>query len=39
MKKNEALLLSAFTGFLLVKDFHEVHEFIQKTLEIPVFTH
>lgn len=39
MKKNEALLLSAFTGFLLVKDFHEVHEYIEEILERPVFTH
>ncbi len=39
MKKNEALLLSAFTGFLLVKYFHEVHEYIEEILGRQVFTH
>lgn len=39
MKKSEAILISAYTGFMLVKDFSEVHEFIEKTLDRPVFTH
>ena len=39
MKKHEAVLLSAYTGFLLTKSFADVHAFIEKTLERPVFTH
>lgn len=39
MNKQEAILLSAYTGFLLVPDFSLVHEFIEKTLGRPVWSH
>ena len=39
MTKQEGLILSAYTGYLLVKNFGDVQEFIEKTLERPVFTH
>jgi hypothetical protein len=39
MTKQEGLIVSAYTGFLLVQNFGDVHEFIEKTLERPVFTH
>lgn len=39
MTKQEAVILSAYTGYLLVPDFSDVHEFIEKILERPVWTH
>jgi hypothetical protein len=39
MTKREGLILSAYTGYLLVQNFGDVHEFIEETLERPVFTH
>lgn len=39
MKKSEAILISAYTGFLLTKDFADVHAFCEKTLGRPIFTH
>ena len=39
MKKSEAVLLSAYTGYMLTKDFSAVHAFIEKTLDRPVFVH
>ena len=31
--------MSAYTGFLLVPDFSLVHEFVEKTLGRPVWSH
>ena len=39
MTRDEALLLSAYTGYLLVPDFSDVHEFYEKTLGRPIYTH
>lgn len=39
MTKEEAILLSAYTGFLLVPDFSEVHKFCEDTLDRPIWTH
>ena len=38
MTKREALIISAYTGYLLC-DMDELHKFIEKTLGRPVFTH
>ena len=39
MKKQEAILVSAFTGFLLTKDFSDVLEFCEGLLGRPIWTH
>lgn len=39
MTKEEAILLSAYTGFLLVPDFSDVHKFCEDTLGHPIWTH
>lgn len=39
MRKKEAVLVSAYTGFLLTKDFSDVHAFCERLLERPIFTH
>lgn len=39
MKKQEAILVSAFTGFLLTKDFSAVHKFCEDLLGRPIWTH
>ena len=39
MTWEEAILLSAYTGFLLVPDFSEVHKFCEDTLGRPIWTH
>lgn len=39
MTKQEGLILSAYTGYLLVKNFGDVQEFIERALDRPVFTH
>lgn len=39
MTKEEGVILSAYTGYLLVDDFGAVHEFIEKLLGRPVWTH
>ena len=39
MKKQEAILVSAFTGFLLTKDFSDVHKFCEDLLGRPIWTH
>ena len=38
MKKQEAILVSAFTGFLLTKDFADVHKFCEDLLGRPIWT-
>ena len=39
MTLEEAILLSAYTGFLLVQDFSDVHKFCEDTLGRPIWTH
>lgn len=39
MTKKESLIISAYTGFMLCKNFSDMQEFIEETLERPVFTH
>lgn len=39
MTKEEAISLSAYTGFLLVPDFSDVHKFCEDTLGRPILTH
>lgn len=39
MTHDEAVLVSAYTGYLLTKDFSDVHEFCEKVLGRPIFTH
>lgn len=39
MTKYEGIVLSAYTGFVLTKDFSDVHKFCEKLLDRPVFTH
>ena len=39
MKKQEAVLVSAYTGTLLTNDFADVHKFCEELLERPIFTH
>ena len=38
MTKYEAIVVSAYTGFLMC-DFGDVHEYIEKKLGRPVWTH
>lgn len=39
MTREEAILLSAYTGFLLAPDFSEVHKFCEDTLGRPIWAH
>ena len=39
MTREEAILLSAYTGFLLVQDFSAVHKFCEDTLGRSIWTH
>lgn len=39
MTREEAILVSAYTGFLLVPDFSDVHKFCEDTIGRPIFTH
>lgn len=39
MTKKESLIISAYTGFMVCKNFSDMYEFIEETLERPVFTH
>lgn len=39
MTKEEAILLSSYTGVLLVPDFSDVHKFCEDTLGRPIWTH
>lgn len=38
MTKQEKLIVSAYTGILMT-DFNDFHEFIEKRLDRPVWTH
>ena len=39
MKHEDAVLISAYTGFLLTKDFDDVHEFCEQLLQRPILSH
>lgn len=39
MNKKEAVLVSAYTGFLLTKNFSDVAKFCQELLGRPIWTH
>lgn len=39
MTKKESLIISAYTGFMVCKQFSDMHQFIEEVLERPVFTH
>lgn len=39
MTKEEAIIISAYTGYLLTKDFEAVHEFCEKLLKRPIYSH
>lgn len=39
MTKKEAVLLSAYTGFLLTNNFSDVHKFCEELLDRPIWTH
>lgn len=39
MTKNEAVLISAYTGILLTKSVADVHKFCEELLGRPIFTH
>lgn len=39
MTHKEAVLISAYTGFLLTKDFSEVHKFCEELLDRQIWTH
>lgn len=38
MTKQEAIVVSAYTGFLMC-DFNDMHEYIEKKLGRPIYTH
>jgi hypothetical protein len=38
MTKHEAIVVSAYTGFLMC-DFGDVHEYVEKKLGRPIWTH
>lgn len=38
MTKYEAIVVSAYTGFLMC-DFNDMHEYIEKKLSRPIYTH
>lgn len=39
MTREEGIILSAYTGYLLVDSFDPVHEFVEKLLGRPLWTH
>lgn len=39
MKHKEAVLVSAYTGVLLTKNFADVHKFCEELLGRPIYTH
>jgi hypothetical protein len=38
MNKREAAIISAYTGFL-IGDFSDMHKYVEKIMDRPVFTH
>ena len=39
MTKEEKIIVSAYTGYLLCDSFSDVHEYVEKVLGRPVWTH
>ena len=39
MTQEEKVIVSAYTGYLLCDNFSDVHEYIEKVLNRPVWTH
>lgn len=39
MTKQEQIIVSAYTGYLIADNFDEVQDYIQQKLGRPVFTH
>lgn len=39
LSKEQALLISAYTGFLCVKDFSDMHAYCEKVLGRSIWTH
>ncbi len=39
MKKKEALLVSAFTGYLLTNNFADVHKYCENLIGRPIWSH
>lgn len=39
MTKEESILISAYTGYMLTDDFSDVHELCEKALGRPIFSH
>lgn len=39
MTKEEAILISAYTGYFLTKDWSDVHALCEKVLGRPIFSH
>lgn len=39
LTKDQALLISAYTGFMCVREFSDLHAYIEKILGRSVFTH
>ena len=39
MTHKEAVLVSAYSGYLLTKEFSDVHKFCEEVLGRPIFTH
>lgn len=38
LDKDQALLISAYTGYVVVNGFSEIHEYIEKVMGRPVYT-
>ena len=39
MTKKEAVLISAYTGYLLTKEFSDYHQYCEKLIGKPIYTH
>ena len=39
LTKEQAIVLTGFTGIMMLKDFSKFHEDVEKRLGRPVFTH
>lgn len=39
MTRRESAIISAYTGFMITKDFSDVHAYIEEKMGRPVFTH
>lgn len=39
LTKEQALVISAYTGFLVVNDFGDLHEYVEQVMERGVWTH